>query len=299
MVTFKEYVERIHKPSIPKVLFGIERGETLFEEIHIDHYSDYIGPEENHPLNRGFRRIFRGMYSHPDHPGKTFVFHGTNPPTVFDNAHTSDDEIMEYEDARKREARKHLYNTIHTLNSHYDVGNYSQHHIENVDRYTSVHSNINNLLLRTGAEDLKHNHGYHDHITHLDSALSVKHTPDDMVVYSGTNEDHAKILRNNSIIHHPSYISSSIVISKAAGFARSKTGDVVKIHVPKGHPGLFPHEMSQIPSEFEFILPRDTYLHIDHTKRHVLSDDLRKSTNGVTYVHHATIVHKDDLKKYE
>lgn len=284
MITFKEYVEKVHYANLPKVLFGIRTEENLTEEIHVPSYTDYIGPEDKEPTKLGYKRVFRGIYSHPDHPDKHFLFLGADTPTVVNKGETSD-EIDEADDhlERFRENRKaELKDVSDRLTKHYDPDLYSEGHKNSIATYTDVGSMINHRLLR--GETNEH---HENHILHLDSAMNVRHTPDDMVVYSGTSDMHAQKLRTHEMLHHPSYLSSSVSLEKAVTFARSNDGDVVKIHIPKGHPGVFPGHMSRVPGERELIIPRNTIIHIDHSKRQLLSHDLIR--NRKVYIHHATI----------
>jgi len=276
MLRFSEFASQYEK-EIPAIQCDIQ-DDHLMEAIDVGRYDNYIGPEEGVPEKNGYKKVFATVYSHPNHPGKYFHFAGTSKPKVFDDL----DDAFESETAIRRE-KESIANTIGAnLSKHYAENKYEGRHLLAFKSYTDANSNINFHLLR--GYDLKPHH--RELVDNLDHALHREHTPDEMVVYSGTNDDHANILRHNDVVHHPGYVSSSIDLKKAVAFAKDKSGDVLKIHLPAGHPGTYVQHMSSIPSEREFIMPRNMKLRIDHSKREVIVHDLHKG-EGPIYVHHA------------
>lgn len=110
--------------------------------------------------------------------------------------------------------------------------------------------------------------------------LVVKHhkTPHPLTVYTGLKK--APIITSQetgptkeNLHHHPAYLSTSLHPKIASEFAAisqdTKEGNkivyhhhILKINVPKEHPGAYVEKYSAHPEEKEFILPRNTKLHI-------------------------------------
>jgi hypothetical protein len=272
---FNEYCSHIHTQHTPKVQFGISSVEETTESSKEYHYDDYIGHEKELPENNGYKRVYKGLYTHPEHPGKTFYFNGENTPKVFND----DDDAMAAVDNDRRQKLKHLSVIGNSLERHYHPRKYTEDDKKAIASYTHYTSDLNNKILKNNLSD-----EHHEAIKKLDTAIHREHTPHEMVVYSGTNADHAELIHKNDVIHHPSYISSSISMNKALNFARDKGGDIVKIHLPAEFPSVYAGSMSQIPREMEVVLPRNLKLKIDHSKRQTMSYDLAKRP---VYIHHA------------
>jgi hypothetical protein len=95
----------------------------------------------------------------------------------------------------------------------------------------------------------------------MDSGMERHKTPHKLTVYSGIKYDPGEKMDKNKIVHHPSYLSTSLDKFTAKGFSNCTTNKhVLKIHVPKGHPGAYVDHFSENPGEKEFILPRNTKL---------------------------------------
>lgn len=276
MISFTEYLRYHHKKELPKIQGDIIDERRLDESVQIaGNYEDYVGPESGEPVKNGYKREYAGVYSHPAHPGKFFHFGGTSTPKQFDSYDDAIDDYMNIRYKRRDAVDEHAYE----LKQHYLDSAYKMHHKDAISGYTTFNSTVNHGLLKNKLKPQEQ-----PLVDRLDDALKIKKTPRPLIVYSGTNEEHAQILRNNDEVLHPGYISTSIDPKKAVSFATGKSGDVLKIHVPAGHAGLYTGEMSSIPSEREFIMPRGTKLRIDHTKREIISDDRHHKT---IYIHHA------------
>jgi len=277
MLRFTEYA----KNHIPSVHLSI-RDDVLEEERKVEHFLGYVGPEEHSPENRGFN-LYPGepnVWEHPAHPGKFFHFSGTSTPKQFDTLNDAANHDFELGN-RQRDG-------VIALNDEL-VGHYRQHTALNmpeakaIAKYTFT-SGINQHLL---ANTVDSEHA--ETVSHLDTAISRGKTPADLVVYSGTSSRHSNLLRHNDKVYHPAFLSSSLSLRLATGFAQSRGGDVVALHIPKNHAGLYVPEYSSIPAEREFILPRKLTLNIDHSKRQVIA----RGQSDRVYLHHATISRND------
>ena len=275
MISFTEYLRYHYKKAIPSIQGDISGEHQLDESIDLaGNYEDYVGPESGEPTKNGYKREYAGIYSHPDHPGKFFHFGGTSTPKSFNSYDDAVEDYMEIRHKRLHEVADHA----HELKQHYLDSAYKMHHKDAVAGYTMFDSRINHGLLNNSLRPKEE-----PLVQHLDSAMQIKKTPRPLILYSGTNNDHANILRSNEEVLHPGYISSSIDPKKAMSFATNKDGDVMKIHLPAGHPGLYTGEMSSIPSEREFIIPRGMKFRIDHSQRQLISDDRHRKP---IYIHH-------------
>jgi hypothetical protein len=146
-------------------------------------------------------------------------------------------------------------------------------------------------------EGFPHNETTETNIRKLDSAIHEFKTPHKLAVYSGTKHDPRELKNSEGIVHHPAYLSTSIdesVGNRFAGYNASKDNQniahehVLKIHVPKGHPGVYvPSKGSNAfyDTEKEFILPRGTNLkHIKTETKEYPFSFKRK------FIHHMKVV---------
>lgn len=277
MTNFTYYAKHIHKPTrYPEVLFGIAKGPAeLLESTNLPYY---FGSPEKSPEALGMRRIEVGIFTHPDRPGRIYTFHGDTMKEHV-NINAAHDEVFKHRQLHQDE----IENQALDLMQQYHHTKYSPFHKTAIAQYTDAWSPYNKKIIRK--EDLSDD--MVRIIGHLDTAMNVTKLHEPLTVYSGTDPAHANLLRNNPIVHHPSFLSSSLSMSKARGFADQGSdgqGDVVAIHLPKGFSGVYTGDMSSIPSEKEFILPRHTNLIIDpHKKDVVYSMD----GNRKFIVHHA------------
>ncbi len=129
----------------------------------------------------------------------------------------------------------------------------------------------------------------------IDSVMNKSKTPHKLHVYSGTIHDPRYIKNDEGIVHHPAFLSTTV--NETYGRLRAKslanrTGateeHMLKIHVPKDHPGIYmpsasPDAVGANESEREFMLPRGTNLkHIKTTRE----EGTRKNLN----IHHMKVV---------
>lgn len=277
MLSYYDYVNQ----PIPEVHFGI-RDDTLNEEIKAKHYLGYVGPKQHYPTDNGYKLYYgNSIYQNNKYPNKFFHFSGTSVPKAFNSM----SDVLEH-DSNEREKQEKAIDVIgHSLIDHYanNVRVTPDEH-DAISAYTSPYSSLNRKLLAHKLTDLDR-----QQIHHVDSVLSRGKTPDDLVVYTGTNKDHAETLAKESIVKHPAYLSSSLSLRKAKAFAESKDGSVVAIHLPVGHSGLYLQHISRIPSEREFLLPRGLKLSIDHSKDEMISVDKNKHR----VLHHANVVNSN------
>lgn len=286
MLSFTEYAKYYHKPTVPVVHFDIkEREQQLDEGVPIaGNYEDYIGPEDGHPLKNGYVREYGPIYSHPAHPGKFFHFAGTSTPKQFGSYESALEDNMQI----KHDRETNVVNRAAELEQHYDKSKFNDAHKGSIWGYTMFDSKTNlRLLQQANGGELSENEN--KLVNNLDTALSVVKTHRPLELYSGTSASHAALLRNNDVVDHPGYISTSINAKKALNFAKNKGGDVIKIHLPQGHHGAYVGEMSAVPGEREFIVPRGMRLKIDHSKREIIVDDMH---HWPIYLHHAYPVEK-------
>lgn len=273
MLTYQQY----HRQNIPEVHFDISNEEHLEEQLSIPHYADYIGPAETSPTALGYVPIpgTPSIYSHKDKPG-FFHFGGSNKPTH----HASLDEAWAHHDAIVNSQEQNADVVGEKLTKHYEKIPLNEHEKTALSQYTDAGSRLNSRILTRDVLDSDKNQMHH-----MDNALKWGKAPSDMIVYTGTDSTHAHLLRNSTLVKHPAYMSTSLSLKKAVSFATGKAGDVIAVHVPANHAGLYMPHLSRIPSEREFLLPRGLVLRMHPENRQVVS----KSRDGDIILHHATI----------
>lgn len=280
MIAFKEFAKKEYVKSVPCVQFSIrdDSPTQLNEAIHVRHFEEFRGPEDLTPESQGFVRVYHGIYTHPQHPQKLFGFHGSPVPVEYN------DKAEAYSGYYNVDTKRHeaLDAASDKLTKHYDPNSYSTAELDHVRRYTHFASNVNHRILNntTIPEDAQHIH-------HLNSAILKHPIPDDMVVYSGTNKTHATTIKDNDVVHHPAFVSTSLSLWRAAKFANDKEGDLMAIHLPKGHPGLYAEHMSHMPTERELILPKGLHFKIDHSRRERLYYNSKPLTIHHVFPHHS------------
>ena len=177
------------------------------------------------------------------------------------------------------------------LDKHYDLS--KNPHSEHFDNYSDSSYAINASLFHHHNEggapnelpDEDINDISHDDITGLDKALNHKKTPKPMTVFSGVGFNPGMMAAQHpkKQLYMPSYTSTSIDPNVAADFARplpkgnsgedmkkydpsDKNGadhHVLRINLPKGHPGSYIAGSSYHPDEKEFLLPRQQTMKIN------------------------------------
>lgn len=182
------------------------------------------------------------------------------------------------------------------LDQHYDLS--SNPHNEHFDYYSDVDNSypINSALFHHHNEggdpnelpDEDINDISHDDIRGLDNALNHKKTPKPMTVFSGVGFNPGMMADKHpkKQLYMPSYTSTSIDPEVAASFAKplpkgdsgenplarydlkSKDGadhHMLRINLPKNHPGSYIAGSSNFPEEKEFLLPRQQTMKINPT----------------------------------
>jgi hypothetical protein len=248
--------------------------KNLNETVEVKDYYGYMGKESDIPGNH----LGSGVFERDD--GK-FVHHNGNKGVSFKDK----DAAYDFAEIRRNKFKKDLESAHNEMKA--NTKNMSDADLAITKNYTDHlnHFSRNGLGLN---EHLHNNLPLDDKqkefVKSFDSVLNNHSAPDDMVVYTGTNSNHANIIRGNGVVNHPGYLSTSLSHNSARSFANQKGGDIVKIHIPKGHPGLYVSHLSNYEGEREFVLPRNTKLKIHKDKEQVLLHDSGKYT-----VHHATI----------
>lgn len=210
-----------------------------------------------------------GVFEHED----GYIHHSGTKSTKFKSL----DAAHEFAEARRSKYKKDLINANSEMKKHYNI---SDSDAKAIGQYANHLGPINHKLIKGEALNDRES-GF---VNSLDSAIRNHKAHDDLILYSGTNKDHAERLRSQEVVHHPSFISTSISPSAARSFATQKGGDIVKIHVPKGHPGVYIHGVTNYEGEREFVLPKGLNLRIHPDKEETLIHD-----DKAYRVHHATI----------
>jgi hypothetical protein len=197
---------------------------------------------------------------------------------------------------RENEALKSSQKLHESLSDHYK--NFTEDHIDNIKKYTDDSYGINSYLWKKHkgeeiTEEDKHYALKHSSpkIEKMDSALKAHKTPYDLEVHSGTDHDPRELKNSEGIMHHPAYLSTSLMHNKATDFAGvGKDGNkhVLSINVPKGSHGAYVENHSYSPNEREFIIPRDSKLkHIStdvETRKHSIYGHIKIHTHNMDLV---------------
>ncbi len=169
-----------------------------------------------------------------------------------------------------------LKNLDSRLQSHYD---FNDKNTLSIQKYTGDHARHINHILWEKHKDNNYStfsnntdYDYGKDIQNIDHNLSSFKTPHKLSLYSGTKRyDPRERMNDKGILYHPAYLSTSINKRMALNFGHKKTewhnsGDknefgifhhhILKIHVPKDHPGAYIDHISRNKGEYEFLLPR-------------------------------------------
>jgi hypothetical protein len=183
--------------------------------------------------------------------------------------------------------------SYNSVNKHYDYKDISLDERNAVRRYQVGSRALNGSLWNThkGIEDTEGEY-YKKNIGHLDELMNKIKTPHKLVVHSSTIHDVEKMKNEKNIVHHPAFLSTTLdenfAKERAAAVKYIKNAQeshILKIHVPKGHPGIFVPKISENgPSnvcrvEKELILPRGTNL-----------QHIKTVQKGSEKIHHMKIV---------
>ncbi len=166
--------------------------------------------------------------------------------------------------------------TDNDLKDHYNFPD-GDHGI--IHRYTIDSHPINNHshALSTGAIKTGDRVALDSSIDKMDSALAKHRTPRDLVTYSGVKESPEHTIKKyGNRVKTSRFTSSSLDKRIAYAFAEDdissqiknnsgyRVRHMLKIHIPKGTPGAYVNHISEHRGEREFILPRNTNMHIHH-----------------------------------
>jgi ADP-ribosyltransferase exoenzyme len=176
--------------------------------------------------------------------------------------------------------------------THYS--NYSGEHKKVLDDYSEDSSSMNSTLWsRHKGKPYQMGEEYHKKdFEHMDSAMAAHETPEDMTVHSGTMHDPRKMKDSEGIIHHPAYMSTSLDLHIAHGFAHTQainesSNDMHLLHikVPAGSKGAYVGHLGVAnPSEREFVLPKDSKL--KYHRSDVEYNGFHKNDNTFDVYHH-------------
>lgn len=183
------------------------------------------------------------------------------------------------------------------LTNHYNFKGLKTHHGEAMKNYSDDSHGVNNYLWKKHAgktiTEYDKNQAFKDSspkMDHLDEVLHHHKTLDKLQVYSGLKSDPRNHMDENNTLHHPGYLSTSIMPHVAEDFAEPSIKNfqeserhIAVINIPKDHPGTYIGDHSYNPLEREFLLPRGTNL--KHTG-HVETVEKNHSIYGRTKVHY-------------
>jgi hypothetical protein len=187
------------------------------------------------------------------------------------------------------ESRRKLQSKHKELMNHYQ---YEPEEIKNIKDYTtkthegSGSARLNSYLWRKHHDKSEHDELYEKRKQNLDKIMKMHKTPEEMHVYSGITYDPRNKMNSEGIVHHPAYLSTSLNREVARTFNRwdndSKQFNMLKIHVPKNHPGIYVGNHTKWKSEKELILPRGINL------KHIKSE--KSGPSPFNCLHHMEIV---------
>lgn len=215
-----------------------------------------------------------------------------------------------HEDSYSIPSGKDSAKKVADLDSHYKLDKDDK---KAVTSYTLQSAHLNESLLHKHLNPTDHFHAA-DHermhgaqVKKMDTFLSKHKTKEDMHVYTGSGFSPERYKDKNHQkdqpikVHLPSYTSSSIHQHVAEDFAKHDAHEdnkgaykdhhhMLKIHVPKDSHGAYLGKHSQFPEEHEFVLPRDSKIHVhpEPTVHHPLG----KGKKPIA-IWHAKLVHGD------
>ena len=157
----------------------------------------------------------------------------------------------------------------------------SKDELNELEGYTDDSARINSYLWEDHKEARHFKVSVDKSIQHIDNVLESHKTPHKLSVYSGMKENPKERMNDKGIFHHPAYLSTSIEPKTAVAFSRSKYTNnlkdnpqkhILKIHVPKDHPGAYIDHISSNQGEHEFLLPRGLNLKYKGTVKHLIHE---------------------------
>lgn len=271
MISFSEYITQP-----PNILCGIARDHNyLFEELHAEPYH-FIVPKSSADKYPGTLASTGVMHLKKfGQPDQWLAPREVGKEPI---AFTDKDAAFTHSKHTQKQTTKKIEEIHQKLSGHYYKT--QQKYEVPLKTYGMSSTNLNHSLLsgeRPSEQAFK-----------LDHALNHTATPDDMVVYSGISSTHAQKVIANDVVHHPSFLSTSLDLNTAASFSMAQCSNhVLKIHVPAGHRGAYIGELhDRTKHEREFLLPRGLKLRFHRDKETILK---RGHGNPDFHIHHATI----------
>lgn len=235
----------------------IQSGSRIFFDPERDNAG--LSEDHNSPENLGIPDYHGGGYVHPH-----------------------------YTDEQAKHAEL-LSNSVHESDPHYH---------QFLNHYTTNSYNLNDTLIerhRFGKPVPDHIESHLDyntrydtqpiiHVPSFDKLIDSHRLPDHMTVYSGLhfhpNEHRGKI----AVV--PCYMSTSLSPHVAKDFGKEWTmtdsngkytriKNILRLHLPKGHPGLYVDNASHYPGQGEIILPRGMRYQLGQKPTHVIEGNFR------------------------
>lgn len=263
MISFSDY-----RDSIPNVFFSV--GKCLNEELHVE-TQHFLGSVKHIPPTKA---IMPGVYFDPDSDG--YLHYKNDGSSVRLKSIESAEMFAE---SLKRSHNKNLQALDKKLSLYYHDATTNPTYAKHIEEYTTNSSGLNRKLLH--GENLTDDESHH--VMMLDDITNHTKTPEGIILYSGTSRSHANELMRKPVVHHPSFVSTSLSVNKAMDFASRNNGDLLQLHIPEKHKGVYVDHISDF-AEREFLLPRGLNFRIHPDKEKVLITPTRTFR-----VHHATI----------
>jgi hypothetical protein len=258
---------------VVKVLFGIGHSK-LDESVTVPDYYGFHGFKHDIPGEHHGHGVF-------ETPEGRYVYHDGKKSIGFKSL----DSANEFAEAKRNKFKKGLVAAHNEMVAH--APNLSDSEVDIVKNYTNKLNHYHNKGVSLN-EHLHHgialNEKQSKFVGDLDNVMKKTKLHDDLTVYTGTSKNHAELIRKHDTLNHPGYVSTSLSLNSARAFAQDNGGDIVQIHVPKEHQGLYVSHISDYDGEREFVLPRNTRLKLHRDKEQVLLHD-----SGTYRVHYATI----------
>jgi hypothetical protein len=275
MKTFKKFVkDKKEKEAVPSLM-----------NMHGEHSRD---PKDNVP---SLMNMHGGHARKPDKKLKKEEWDTKKGEWTGDAAkqgannwgHAHETHAAEHHDKMDDNANPHIGSYAHEvqgeLETRHDMSKLNHGERASLDSYSSSSFYLNKDLHNARAEGRAPSPEHHSQIEQLDSALKRQKLPYHLTVHHGAYADIGKEAAKTSSrqVHVPSYTSTSIKPSIATRFANlhhdPQTGKsvthVLRIHLPKGHHGIYLGTRSQFSNEHEFLMPRNTRLRIaEHPEIH-------------------------------
>ena len=201
--------------------------------------------------------------------------------------------LREITDANVRNRARTMHDS---LSPHYQ--GFTSSHLHHLKYYQKDSLDLNSFLWNKHKDnedfknlDSRDSANWESDAASMDSAVHQHKTPSKLVVWSGTRHDPRQLKNEQGVVHHPAFLSTSLNTTVARNFAPPMNqGDgtnhqhILKIHVPKGHPGAYVANISRY-GEKEFILPRGTNL------QHIKSEEVPTEVEHIKrFIHHMRVV---------